>query len=139
MKKFKYLVILLLISAVGLYAANNKRLFGDWEIVEFTIVQKGVTTTSDEKSLREAGAIWNMHFSEDGKFKQEFNMRTPKMEMETETGIWSTGKDSLFVEIQVDTFSRKLDYYCVVLGDAVVLTLQHPSTPDKIVTKFRRK
>lgn len=137
--KFKMLVVMLLISVLGLYAVNNKNLFGIWEIVEFTIVQKGVATTSDEKTLRDAGSVWNMYFNEDGTFKQEFNMRDTKKPSEIEKGIWSTGKDSLFVEIQIDTFSRKLDYYCVVLGDAVVLTLQHPTSPDKVVTKFRRK
>ena len=137
--KIKYLIFILLISAISVYAANNKRLFGTWEIVEFKLIQKGNPTVSDEKTLRDAGAVWNVYFNEDGTFKQEFNMRSPDMKMETETGKWSTLNDSLFVEIQVDTFSRKLNYYYVVLGDAVVLTLQHPTTPDKIVTKFRRK
>ncbi len=137
--KLKYLIFILLISAIGLHAANNKRLFGVWEIVEFKLIQKGNPAISDEKTLRDAGAVWNVYFNEDGTFKQEFNMRTPDMKMETETGKWSTSNDSLFVEIQVGTFSRKLNYYYVVLGDAVVFTLQHPTSPDKIVTKFRRK
>lgn len=137
--KLKYLIFILLLSVIGVHAANNKRLFGVWEIVEFKLIQKGNPAISDEKTLRDAGAVWNMYFNEDGTFKQEFNMRTPDMKMETETGKWSTLNDSLFVEIQVDTFKRKLDYYYVVLGDAVVLTLQHPTSPDKIVTKFRRK
>ena len=137
--KLKYLIFILLLSVIGVHAANNKRLFGVWEIVEFKLIQKGNPAISDEKTLRDAGAVWNMYFNEDGTFKQEFNMRTPDMKMETETGKWSTLNDSLFVEIQVDTCIRKLDYYYVVLGDAVVLTLQHPTSPDKIVTKFRRK
>ena len=137
--KLKYLIFILLISVVGVHAAINKRLVGIWEIVEFKLIQKGNPAVSDEKTLRDAGAVWNVYFNEDGTFKQEFNMRTPDMKMETETGKWSTLNDSLFVEIQVDTFSRKLNYYYVVLGDAVVLTLQHPTSPDKIVTKFRRK
>jgi len=137
--KLKYLIFILLISVIGVYAANNKRLFGVWEIVEFKLIQKGNPAISDEKTLRDAGAVWNVYFNEDGTFKQEFNMRTPDMRMETETGKWSTLNDSLFIEIEVDTFKRKLDYYYVVLGDAVVLTLQHPTSPDKIVTKFRRK
>jgi hypothetical protein len=137
--KLKYLIFILLISVIGVHAAINKRLVGIWEIVEFKLIQKGNPAVSDEKTLRDAGAVWNVYFNEDGTFKQEFNMRSPDMKMETETGKWSTLNDSLFVEIQVDTFSRKLNYYYVVLGDAVVLTLQHPTSPDKIVTKFRRK
>jgi hypothetical protein len=128
-----------LISVVGFKAANNKNLIGSWEIVEFKIIQKGIPAVSDEKTLRDSGAEWNMYFSEDGSFKQEFNMRTPTMQMETEEGKWSTDADSLYIEINVEDFSRTLNYYYVMLGDAVVLTLQHPTTPDKIVTKFRRK
>jgi len=137
--KLKYIVVLLLISIIGLQAANNKRLFGVWELVEFQLVQKGKSTVSDEKTLRDAGAVWNMYLNEDGSFKQEFNMRTPDMKMETEKGKWSTANDSLFIELQIDTFTNKMNYSYILLGDVVVLTLQHPTSPDKVVTRFRRK
>lgn len=137
--KVKFLFISFVLLAIGLGAANNKNLIGTWEIVEFKLVQKGVPTISDEKTLRDSSAVWNMYFSEDGSFKQEFNMRNSSKKMETEKGIWSTGKDSLFIKIQMDTISRKLSYNYVGLGDAMVLTLHHPTTPDKIVTKFRRR
>jgi len=137
--KLKYIVVLLLISIIGLQAANNKRLFGIWELIEFQPVQKGKSTVSDEKTLRDAGAVWNMYLNEDGSFKQEFNMRTPDMKMETEKGKWSTANDSLFIELQIDTFTNKMNYSYILLGDVVVLTLQHPTSPDKVVTRFRRK
>jgi hypothetical protein len=137
--KLKYLVVILLLSVIGLYAANNKTLIGKWEIVEFKLVQKGDTAISDEKTLRDAGAVWNLQFNEDGSFKQEFNMRTPDMKMETEKGKWDMRNDSLFIELQIDTFTNKINYSCIVLGDVMVLTLQHPTTPDKVETKFRRK
>lgn len=137
--KLKYLVFIVLITTIGLHAANNKKLFGVWEIVEFKLFQKGKPAVSDEKTLRDAGAVWNLYFSGDGNFKQEFNIRTPDMKMETEKGNWSTSTDSLFIELQLDTFTSKLNYSYILLGDAVVLTLQHPSSPDKVVTKFRRK
>ncbi len=137
--KYKYLLIMLLMLAVFASAVNNKKIVGVWEIVEFTIFQKGVPAKSDEKTLRDAGSVWNMYFYEDGSFKQEFNMRTSAMTMETENGTWSTKTDSLFIEIQVGNFTRKLNYSFISLGDAFVLTLQHPETPDKVVTKFRRK
>ena len=131
--------MILLISIIGLQAANNKRLFGVWELVEFQLFQKGTPTVSDEKTLRDAGAIWNMYLYEDGTFKQEFNMRSPDMKMETEKGKWSTANDSLFIELQIDTFTNKMNYSYILLGDVVVLTLQHPTSPDKVVTRFRRK
>lgn len=131
--------MILLISIIGLQAANNKRLFGVWELVEFQLFQKGTPTVSDEKTLRDAGAIWNMYLNEDGTFKQEFNMRSPDMKMETEKGKWSTANDSLFIELQIDTFTNKMNYSYILLGDVVVLTLQHPTSPDKVVTRFRRK
>jgi len=137
--KLKYLVVILLLSVIGLYAANNKTLIGKWEIVEFKLVQKGDTAISDEKTLRDAGAVWNLQFNEDGSFKQEFNMRTPDMKMETEKGKWNMRNDSLFIELQIDTFTNKINYSCIILGDLMVLTLQHPTTPDKVETKFRRK
>jgi hypothetical protein len=80
-----------------------------------------------------------MYFNVDGSFKQEFNMRTPEKKMETEKGKWSTANDSLFIELQIDTFTNKMNYSYVLLGDVVVLTLQHPTSPDKVVTRFRRK
>ncbi len=137
--KLKLGIVVLLIFGLGLYAANNKRLFGIWEIVEFTLVQKGKSTKSDEKTLRDAGAIWNMYFNQDGSFKQEFNMRTPDMKMETEIGKWNTNHDSLFIELQIDTVKSSINYTYIVLGDAIVFTLQRPNSEDKIVTKFSRK
>ncbi len=137
--KFKYLFVVFLLLTVCTSAINNKNIIGVWELVEFTLVQKGVPAKSDEKTLRDAGSVWNMYFYEDGSFKQEFNMRNSKMTMESEKGTWSTKADSLIVEIQVDNFTRKLTYSFISLGDAFVLTLQHPETPDKVVTKFRRK
>lgn len=137
--KLKYLFVILLLSVAGLHAAHNKRLFGIWEITEFKLVQRGTETVSDEKTLRENGAVWNLYFNEDGTFKQEFNMRDPNMKMESESGKWNTGNDSLFIEIQADTFVNKINYSYILLGDAVVLTLQHPMLPDKVITRFRRK
>lgn len=137
--KLKYLAIISLIAVIGLHAANNKRLFGVWELVEFQLFQKGTPTVSDEKTLRDAGAVWNMYFSEDGSFKQEFNMRSTDMKLETEKGKWRTANDSLFIELQIDTFTNKMNYSYILLGDVVVLTLQHPTSPDKVVTRFRRK
>lgn len=137
--KFKYLLFILLLSVIVLQAANNKRLFGIWEMTEFKLVQKGKATVSDEKTLRDAGAIWNLEFSEDGSFKQNFNIRTPDMKMESEKGKWSTVNDSLFIELQIDTFVNKLNYTYISLGDVVVLTLENPMTTDKVITRFRRK
>ncbi len=137
--KLKYLAVVLLITVIGLHAANNKMLFGIWELVEFQLVQKGESAVSDEKTLRDAGAVWDLHFNDDGSFKQDFNMRSPDMKMETEKGKWSTANDSLFIELQIDTLTTKMNYSYILLGDVVVLTLQHPATPDKVVTRFRRK
>jgi hypothetical protein len=137
--KFKYLLFILLLSVIVLQAANNKRLFGIWEMTEFKLVQKGKATVSDEKTLRDAGAIWNLEFSEDGSFKQNFNIRNPEMKMESEKGKWSTVNDSLFIELQIDTFVNKLNYTYILLGDVVVLTLENPMTTDKVITRFRRK
>ncbi len=137
--KFKYPLLILLLSVIVLQAANNKRLFGIWEMTEFKLVQKGKATVSDEKTLRDAGAIWNMEFSEDGSFKQNFNIRTPEMKLESEKGKWSTVNDSLFIELQIDTFVNKLNYTYILLGDVVVLTLENPMTTDKVITRFRRK
>jgi len=137
--KLKYLFLALLISVVGLHAANNKMLFGIWEISEFKLVQRGVETVSNEKELRDAGAVWDMHFNADGTFKQNFNMRGNDMKMEKESGKWHTVNDSLFIELQIDTFVRKVKYSYIILGDVVVFTIQNPKSNDKIVTRFRRK
>lgn len=137
--KLKYLFFILVITVIGLQAANNKRLVGIWELTEFKQVQKGKAIVSDENTLQKAGAIWNLEFSEDGSFKQNFNMRTPDMKMETEIGKWRTVNDSLFIELQIDTQVSKLNYTYILLGDVVVLTLENPMTTDKVITRFRRK
>jgi hypothetical protein len=137
--KHKYLFILLILIFTGLQAANNKRLFGNWELTEFKIVQKGKPTTSDENKLKELGAVWNIEFSEDGSFKQNFNLRNPEKKMETEEGKWKTVNDSLFIELHKDSQISKLNYTYILLGDVVVLSLENPLTTDKIITRFRRK
>lgn len=137
--KYKYLFVAFVLFMLCVSAVNNKKVIGVWEIVEFTFFQKGVPAKSDEKTLRDAGSVWNMYFSEDGSFKQEFNMRPPAMAMETEKGTWKLEADSLFIEIQANNFTRKLNYSFISLGDAFVITLQNPVTPDKVVAKFRRK
>jgi hypothetical protein len=136
--KHKYLLVLLLL-AVCVSATTSNKFVGVWRIVEFTLFQNGVPVKSNEKALRDAGSVWNMYFNEDGSFKQEFNMRSTAMTMETENGTWRTEADSLFIEIKAGDFTTKLNYTYVSLGDAFVLTLQHPETPDKMVVKFRRK
>lgn len=137
--KVKYLIILLLSSVFGLFAQNNKRLVGKWELVEFTLKQGKQTAVSDEKTLRDAGAIWFIDFYADGNFEQSFNMRRTDMAMETQTGKWQTKNDSLFVELQIDTITSKLNYGYVLFGDVVVFTLENPVTYDKVITRFRRK
>jgi hypothetical protein len=137
--KLKYLFLTLLISVIGLHAANNKMLFGIWEITEFKMVQRGVETVSDEKTLRDAGAVWDMHFNADGTFKQDFNMRGNEMKMETESGKWHTVNDSLYIDLQIDSLTTTMKYSYIILGDVVVFTMQHPRNNDKVVTRFRRK
>lgn len=137
--KAKYLFVFVMLLGVGLYATNNKWLVGKWELIEFRIIQKYNDATSDEKTLRGAGAVWDMSFSEDGSFRQDFNLRTPDMKMETETGKWITKNDSLFIDLKVDTLTNRLNYTYVVLGDVIVLTLENPMTKDKVISKFRRK
>lgn len=137
--KLKYLLLIVLISVVGLYAENNKMLFGIWEITEFKMVQRGVEAVSDEKTLRDAGAVWDMHFNADGTFKQDFNMRGNEMKMETESGKWRTVNDSLYIDLQIDTLTINMKYSYIILGDVVVFTMQNQRNNDKIVTRFRRK
>jgi hypothetical protein len=137
--KLKYLLLIVLISVVGLYAENNKMLFGIWEITEFKMVQRGVEAVSDEKTLRDAGAVWDMHFNADGTFTQNFNMRGNEMKMETESGKWHTVNDSLFIDLQIDTLTIPMKYSYIILGDVVVFTMQNQRNNDKIVTRFRRK
>jgi hypothetical protein len=137
--KLRYLLLIFVFVAIGLNAANNKRLVGIWELTEFKLVKKGESTISDEKKLKELGAVWNIEFSEDGSFKQNFNLRNPDKKLETEVGKWTTVKDSLFIELKNDSQTSNLNYTYILLGDVVVLSLENPMTTDKIVTRFRRK
>ena len=137
--KFKYLLFIFVFVVVGLQAANNKRLIGIWELTEFKLVKKGEPTISDEKKLKEMGAVWNIEFSADGSFKQDFNLRNPDKKLETEVGKWTTVNDSLFIELKKDSQTSKLNYTYILLGDVVVLSLENPMTTDKVITRFRRK
>lgn len=134
--------IVLIIALVGLMSCattGNKELVGSWEIIEFRLIGMGGDPVSTEKILRDAGAVWEMEFSKNGDFKQDFNMRKQDMTMETEEGTWTAFNDSLQIEIRSDIVASNLNYTYEINEDTLVLSLRNPDTDAKIITRFRKK
>ena len=139
--KLKYfIVIILLIAATGCNNVENNGLEGSWGIIEFSMIQGGnEVMNSTTKELTDAGAVWNLNFSKNGKFKQDFNMRDPQMKMETERGSWSISGDSIKIELVSDTLTTKMNYIYKISDDTLKLNLTHPLTKNSVITKFTKK
>lgn len=112
---------------------------GEWELIEFALIGTGGNPVSDEETLRNAGAIWDMEFKGNGKFRQNFNMRTAEMEMEVEEGTWEATEDSLIIELQIDTIQSRMAYTYNIEDDILSLTLAPEGRPTQVKTKFRKK
>jgi len=137
MKRFA--LLLLSIAIFGCSSNMNKNLVGDWEIIEFRLIGRSGDSTSDEKTLRDAGAIWDLDFSKNGNFRQSFNMRTPEMKMEVEQGTWKTSADTLTIELEIDIITSTLIYNYEIENEVLTLTLAPEEVNSKIITKFRKK
>ena len=134
-----YWVFLLLLVFVACNTNSDDRIKGEWELIEFGLSGAGGNPVSNEETLRNAGAVWDIKFSGNGKFIQSFNMRTPEMKMEVEEGTWETTNDSLIIKLQIDTFETRMAYTYEILGDTLSLTLAPEGRPTRVKTKFRKK
>jgi hypothetical protein len=137
--KRKPFVIILLIILLGCATTDNLHLVGTWELVEFSLIGTGGDPVSNEKTLRDAGAVWDIDLSKNGNFRQDFNMRRSDMTMESEKGSWTATEDSLLVELDFDTTTSILPYVYKIENDLLVLTLTNEFTNASVVTKFRKK
>ncbi|MBT6005549.1 MAG: hypothetical protein HOG79_07505 [Prolixibacteraceae bacterium] len=132
-------VFIFVIALASCHVVGNKRLVGNWELIEFRLVGQGGDPVSDEEILRKAGAVWDLKFVADGKFSQEFNMRTPSMKMEIEEGSWKTANDSLIIDLQLDSGVSKLNYTYKFENYILILTLSNLQSKSSIITRFRKK
>lgn len=137
--KRKPVLITLLILFLGCATTDNINLVGTWELVEFRLIGTGGDPVSNEKTLRDAGAVWDIELSKNGKFRQDFNMRSSDMVMEIEKGSWTATDDSLLVELDFDTITSVLPYSYQIENDLLILTLSNEFTEASVVTKFRKK
>ncbi len=130
------ILILLLVSCMG---RGDQRLNGDWEVVEFTIIDGYNNAKSNENTLRNTGAIWDLHFSGNGDFQQDFNMSSQDKTMQIQKGTWTTVDDSLKIVLYIDTLTSRLNYHYQLDNNILTLNLQHPLLKSRAVTKFRKK
>lgn len=137
--RMQFLTVFLIIVFTSCNNPADKKLKGDWEVIEFTMIRNGNSETSDEKRLRDAGAVWNLNFTGEGEFQQDFNMSDPKMTMKTERGKWRSVGDSLIVLLDIDVAKKDMNYTYIIEDDVLTLNLQDPETKDKVVSKFRKK
>ncbi|MBW6535108.1 MAG: lipocalin family protein [Mariniphaga sp.] len=128
-----------LIALMGCATTGSKVLVGTWEIIEFRLIGTGGDPVSNEKILRDAGAVWDMKFSKNGKFTQNFNMRQRDMTMESEKGTWKISEDSLKIELDFDTITSLLPYIYKIDDNILELTLSNDFYNTKVVTRFRKK
>ncbi len=137
--KFRILSVVVLVLLMGCANSGTKQLIGSWELIEFRLIGTGGNPVSNEKTLRDAGAIWDMKFERNGDFRQDFNMRTPDMRMEFEEGTWQAFDDSLKIEIVSDIVATELNYTYEMENEILVLSLRNPVSDAKVVTRFRKK
>jgi hypothetical protein len=137
--KLKFVFIIGLIALMSCATTGSKELVGTWEIIEFRLIGMGGDPVSNEKILRDAGAVWDMKFFRNGKFRQDFNMRQRDMTMEFEEGTWKASDDSLKIEIVDDIVVVELDYTYELNNNILELSLRNPDTNSKVVTLFRKK
>lgn len=137
--KLKTVVFFGLIALMGCATTGSKALVGTWEIIEFRLIGTGGDPVSNEKILRDAGAVWDMKFSKNGKFSQDFNMRQRDMTMESEKGTWEISEDSLKIELDFDTITSLLPYIYMLDDNILELTLSNDFYNTKVVTRFRKK
>jgi hypothetical protein len=137
--KLKFVFVIGLIALMSCATTGSKELVGTWEIIEFRLIGMGGDPVSDEKILKDAGAVWDMKFFKNGKFRQDFNMRQRDMTMEFEEGTWKASDDSLKIEIVDDIVVVALDYTYELNNNILELSLRNPDTNSKVVTLFRKK
>jgi hypothetical protein len=137
--KLKFVIIIGMIALMSCATTGSKELVGTWEIIEFRLIGMGGDPVSNEKVLKDAGAVWDMKFLKNGKFRQDFNMRQRNMTMEFEEGTWKAFDDSLKIEIVDDIVVVNLDYTYVLNDNILELSLRNPDTNSKVVTLFRKK
>jgi hypothetical protein len=137
--KIRIVFIAAFIILMGCANSGTKQLVGSWELIEFRLIGTGGDPVSNEKTLRDAGAVWDIKFSKNGDFRQDFNMRTVSMNMEFEEGSWYAFDDSLKIEIVSDIVATELNYTYEMEEDILVLSLRNPISDAKVVTRFRKK
>ncbi len=138
--KLQYFVIVMLVIVVaGCKNSEEKSLVGKWKVTEFRMTLDGKEHVSTDKILTGAGAVWNMDFEKDGKFRQDFNMGNSEMKMQTEAGTWNSTPDSLFVNLVVNNSNIDLKYRYSIRKDTLILTIEYAPKKNKIVSKFVRE
>jgi hypothetical protein len=137
--KFRIIFIAAFVTLMGCANSGTKQLVGSWELIEFRLIGTGGDPVSNEKTLRDAGAVWDMKFSKNGDFRQDFNMRARDMQMEYEEGTWKAFDDSLKIEIVSDIVATELNYTYEMEEDILVLSLRNPVSDARVVTRFRKK
>ena len=137
----RYILVLFLFSFIFFSCKTgiDNPLVGNWEIVEFRFTDWERDPGRDEDFLKKDGAIWDMEFSKNGKFKQSFNMRRPDKKMETEEGTWRTVGDTLKIETQSDGTTSKWDYTYELNDSTLTMTLAGEMIDSKLIIKFREK
>ncbi len=138
-RKFQLFIIVVIIVFTGCKKSTKTALQGTWKIIEFRMTINGKENVSTAKTLNKAGAVWNLNFLDDNKFRQNFNMSNPQMKMHTEEGTWKSAADSLFIEIAADSIKIDLNYSYLIRNDTLQLTLVAPQSGNKVISKFVRK
>jgi len=139
MKRFVLVLFLFSIICFNCKTGGDKALVGNWKIVEFRFTDWVKDPARNEEYLEKDGAVWDMKFSKNGKFKQSFNMRRPDKKMETEEGTWRTIGDTLKIETQTNATNSKWDYTYELNDSILTLTMAGEMIDSKLIIKFRKK
>ena len=118
--------------------AQVSDLIGTWNLKEFTTFNKNNQETKNEERLRGDGAVWNLIFMEDSRFKQTSNMSESGM-MDTYEGTWKVSGDNLILGLTIMNRNLELIYNYKIADNNLILERGNPSGTIKIISTFRKK
>lgn len=134
----KLILVFLGIITFSMLNAQDNKLKGDRNIIEFEIIADEGSQKFNEDQLKEAGGIMDLFFMKDGAFKQTSNIggtETP----ETYEGQWKTSDNNLTLSLQIDESNIDVNYTYDLQENALVLTFTDPEGTMKTIYKFKKK
>ena len=80
---------LLFMAMFSISIAQDSKLIGTWNIIEFEMISGEESEKMTEEQLTSEGSVWDLFIMEDGLFKQTSNMSGTGT-MDSQEGTWES-------------------------------------------------